>query len=61
MSSKYEPKFEKKIIHLHLEEGHAYKSITQEYGVSKAAISKNNHTTQKGSNFLLPFRLIYRF
>ena len=27
------------IVHLHKEEGHTYKSITAEYGVSKAAIS----------------------
>ena len=39
MSQKYEPEFKKKIVRLHLEEGRTYKSITQEYGVSKAAIS----------------------
>ena len=36
----YEPEFKKKIVRLHLEEGRTYKSITQEYGVSKSAISK---------------------
>ena len=38
MSPKYESKFKKKIVSLHLEEGRTYKSITQEYGVSKATI-----------------------
>ena len=32
--------FRKKIAHLHEEEGRTYKSITAEYGVSKASISK---------------------
>ena len=36
----YEPEFKKKIVRLHLEEGRTYKSITEEYGVSKSAISK---------------------
>ena len=36
----YEPEFKKRIVQLHLEEGRTYKSITQEYGVSKSAISK---------------------
>lgn len=36
----YEPEFKKKIVHLHLNEGRTYKSITREYGVSKSAISK---------------------
>lgn len=36
----YEPEFKKKIVHLHLEDGRTYKSLTQEYGVSKSAISK---------------------
>ena len=36
----YEPEFKKRIVRLHLEEGRTYKSITQEYGVSKSAISK---------------------
>ena len=40
MSHVYEPEFKKKIVRLHLEEGRTYKSITQEYGVSKSAISK---------------------
>lgn len=38
MSHKYEPEFKRKIVQLHLEEGRTYKSITQEYGVSKTAI-----------------------
>lgn len=40
MSHIYEPEFKKKIIRLHLEEGLTYKSLTQEYGVSKSAISR---------------------
>ena len=36
----YEPEFKKKIVRLHLEDGRTYKSLTQEYGVSKSAISK---------------------
>ncbi len=39
MPQQYEPEFKKKIVRLH-EEGRTYKSITAEYGVSKAAISK---------------------
>ena len=40
MSQNYTPEFKKKIIRLHEEEGRTYKSITAEYGVSKASISK---------------------
>ena len=40
MSQKYTPDFKKTIIRLHLEEGRTMKSITAEYGVSKATISK---------------------
>ena len=40
MSQSYTPKFKKKIVRLHEEEGRTYKSITAEYGVSKASISK---------------------
>ena len=36
----YEPEFKKKIVRLHLEEGRTYKSITQEYGIPKSAISR---------------------
>jgi len=39
MSKNYTPEFKKKIVRLHEEEGRTYKSITAEYGVSKAAIS----------------------
>ena len=39
MSQNYTPEFKKKIVRLHEEEGRTYKSITAEYGVSKAAIS----------------------
>ena len=40
MPQGYAPEFKKKIVRLHLEEGRTYKSITAEYGVSKASISK---------------------
>lgn len=40
MPQSYEPEFKKKIVRLHLEQGRTYKSITGEYGVSKASISK---------------------
>ena len=40
MPQTYTPEFRKKIVRLHEEEGRTYKSITAEYGVSKASISK---------------------
>ena len=40
MPQSYAPEFKKKIVRLHAEEGRTYKSITAEYGVSKASISK---------------------
>ena len=40
MSQSYTPEFKKKIVRLHEEEGRTYKTITAEYGVSKASISK---------------------
>ena len=40
MSQTYTPEFKKIIVRLHEEEGRTYKSITAEYGVSKASISK---------------------
>ena len=40
MPQSYAPEFKKKIVRLHAEEGRTYKSITAEYGVSKACISK---------------------
>lgn len=40
MSHIYEPEFKKKIVRLHLEKGRTYKSLTQEYGISKSAISR---------------------
>jgi transposase len=40
MPHSYEPEFKKKIVRLHIEKGRTYKSITEEYGVSKASISK---------------------
>ena len=40
MSQNYTPEFKKKMVRLHIEEGRTYQSITAEYGVSKASISK---------------------
>ena len=40
MSKKYEPELIKKIVQLQLEEGRTYKSITDEYGISKSTILK---------------------
>ena len=39
MNPHYEPKFKKKIVRLHLEEGRTLKGLAEEYGVSKASIS----------------------
>ena len=39
MSRKFEPEFKNKLVRLRLEEGRTYKSLCQEYGVSKSAIS----------------------
>ena len=40
MPQSYTSELKKKIVRLHEEEGRTYKSITAEYGVSKASISK---------------------
>ena len=40
MPQSYPEEFKKKIVRLHEEEGRTFKSITAEYGVSKASISK---------------------
>ena len=40
MPQTYTPELRRKIVRLHEEEGRTYKSITAEYGVSKASISK---------------------
>lgn len=36
----YNDEFRKKIVRLHLQEGRTYKSLIDEFGVSKASISK---------------------
>jgi transposase len=36
----YEEEFKKNVVRLHLEEGRTLKSLADEYGASKAAISK---------------------
>ena len=55
MSKKYEPELIRKIVQLHLEEGRTYKSITDEYGISKSAISKwcNEYSEECQINSLL--------
>lgn len=40
MSQSYTEEFKNKIVRLHLDEGRTCRSITEEYGVSKASISK---------------------
>ena len=40
MLQSYTYEFKKKIVRLHVEEGRSYKSITEEYGVSKTSQSK---------------------
>ena len=40
MPQSYTSELKKKVVRLHEEEGRTYKSITAEYGVSKASISK---------------------
>ena len=39
MLQSYTYEFKKKIVRLHVEEGRSYKSITEEYGVSKTSPS----------------------
>lgn len=48
MPQSYTSEFKKKIVRLHEEEGRTYKSITAEYGVSKASISKWCREFSKG-------------
>ncbi len=40
MPRNYEPEFKKSIVRLHMEQGRTYKSISDEYNVSKASITK---------------------
>ena len=35
----YEPEFKKKLVRLHLEEGHTLQSLSAEYGVAKSSIT----------------------
>lgn len=39
MPQSYTPEFRKKLVRLHREEGRTYKSLVEEYGVSKASIA----------------------
>ena len=47
MNKHYEPEFKKKIVHLHLEEGHTIQGLAAEYSVSKASISNWVHQFRK--------------
>lgn len=47
MPQNYEPEFKKKIVRPHIEQLWTYKSITNEYNVSKASISKWYHEFSK--------------
>jgi transposase orfA, IS3 family len=40
LPQQYEPEFKQQIVRLHLEEGRTYRSLTAEYGISKASICK---------------------
>lgn len=40
MPQYYEPEFKQQIVRLHIEEGRSYRSLTAEYGISKASICK---------------------
>lgn len=40
MPQNYTPEFKKKVVRLHEEDGHTFKSITEKYGVFKASIYK---------------------
>ena len=51
----YNEKFRKKIVRLHLQEGRTYKSLIDEFGVSKASISKWCKTSAKNAK---PTRLL---
>ena len=63
MPQSYAPEFKKKIVRLHEEEGRTYKSITAEYGVSKASISKwcseFEWSAEVGFPFWFDWRRIY--
>ena len=61
MPQNYTPEFKKNIVRLHLEEGRTYKSITAEYGVSKAVSpngavnsAKNAKTAHKPKVIMIP-------
>lgn len=40
MSKQYDDEFKKRIVRLRLEDGRTIKSITEEYSISKSAITK---------------------
>ena len=47
MLQSYTYEFKKKIVRLHVEEGRSYKSITEEYGVSKTSQSSGVESLAK--------------
>ena len=49
--NRYTPEFKRKVIDLHKKCGRTYKSIADEYGVSKASRTRLDR----------PFRLVYKF
>jgi transposase len=66
----YEPEFKKKIVRLHLEEGQTIKSISEEYGVSKASVSiwvnsyrqecQTNHETKEEYDYIMENRKLHK-
>lgn len=61
MPQNYEPEFKKKIVRLHIEQGWTYKNITEEYGVSKASISKWCSGILRKGNRLEAYRFIQTY
>lgn len=52
MSKQFEPEFKKKVVRLHLEEGHTIRALAAEFDVSKASISNwvNHYREECQSN-----------
>ncbi len=49
----YDEEFKKKIVRLHIEEGRSLKSLADEYGASKAVISKWTQNVAKNAKKIL--------
>ena len=62
----YEEEFKRKVVRLHLEEGRSLRSLSEEYGVSKASITnwmrtyreecQSNHETKEEYDYLMENR-----